>query len=325
MNRVIDGLNPTVSIVVPLYGVEAVMGECIESILSQSYENIDVILVDDGSPDKSGQKAEEYRDKDARIRVIHQENRGLSAARNVGTEAANGEYICFIDGDDVVDPECVAYLVGIIREHGAHMAVCPMRRFTDRQNRKNVHLGYSVCMGREEALREMLYQKKFDTSACAKLFRTKDALAIPFPEGKLYEDLDTVYRLIWHAGTVAYGPRALYFYRARTGSITRTQFSAKRFDELYAIERLCGFVSENCPALQRAVLCRRFSCFCQVFLALPQDDAMFAQAEKRIWDEICRLRRQTMLDPHVRIKNRCAALLALFGPRLFRLAWTICE
>lgn len=309
------------SVIVPLYGVERMMSECVESVLAQTYAHIEVILVDDGSPDRSGELAEGYRARDARVRVIHQPNRGLSAARNAGTQAAAGEYVTYVDGDDVVDERYVEYLLALADEHDARASVCPMRRFSgSRGTSCEAEGGGTLRMGREDALRQMLYQKLFDTSACGKLFLRQDALAVPFPEGRLYEDLDTVYRLLWRAGAVAYGPRVCYFYRVRRESITGSRFDARRFDEVDAVDRLCAFVDEQCPALRQAARSRRFSCYCQVFLAMPEGTETYSAAERNVWDGIRSLRRGVLLDGNARVKNRCAALLALLGRRMFRAA-----
>ena len=173
----------------------------------------------------------------------------------------------------------------------------------------------------EEAIEAMLYQKKFDTSACGKLYRTEDAIAAPFPEGKLYEDLATVYLRIWKTQRIALGMRGLYHYRIRTGSITRTRFHPQRFDEIEAIEELEHFVGQNCPRLAQAALCRKFSCYCQVYLAMPNEEKVYPEQRQKLWQFIKDNRWAVMADRHARNKNRCAACITLLGPLVFRAAW----
>lgn len=314
-----DFAKPLISVVVPLWNVEADMRACVDSILLQSYSRLEVVLVDDGSPDDCGSIADTYAKRDSRVRVIHQSNGGLSAARNAGTLAAKGDYITYVDGDDYLEPGCIEYLWELMRNANAQLSICQNWKKCTLKHHQRRNLQESLTP--EEAMEAMLYQKKFDTSACGKLYRIDDARAIPFPEGKLYEDLATVYKRIWQAQQIALGSRGLYHYRVRPGSITRRQFHPQRFDEIEAIEQLERFVKRNCPALARAALCRKFSCFCQVYLAMPDDDEVYKDEGQRLWHFIANARWAVMTDRRARFKNRCAACLALLGSSPFRAVW----
>ena len=192
--------KPLISVVVPLYRVEAEMPLCVDSVLAQTYDRLDVILVDDGSPDGCGRLAEDYARRDARVRAIHRENGGLSAARNTGTLAAKGDYITYVDGDDFLHPVCVESLYGLIERYRADLAVCTMKTFQEKPDEViRQTTGQTACFEREKALKHMLYQRLFDTSACGKLYRTEDARGQLFPVGRLFEDLATVYRFLWRA------------------------------------------------------------------------------------------------------------------------------
>lgn len=310
--------KPLISVVVPLYGVAETMCSCVDSILEQTYQNIEVLLVDDGSPDKCGEIADVYMSKDQRVRVIHQSNRGLSAARNAGTAVAYGEFITYVDGDDIIAPECLQTLWGMIARYEADIAVCPMRRFQP-PGISFVSGGHrkELCFSGEDALEHMLYQRIFDTSACGKLYRTATMRSCPFPEGRLFEDLATVYRLLWQAKNVAWTDRVLYGYRLRTTSITRGTFDRQRLDELQAMDQLWTFVHTCCPKCRPAADCRLFSCLCQVYLALP-NTSVWQQDAGKIWKQMRRLSFQVMRNPHARIKNRCAAAITLLGEQTFR-------
>lgn len=313
--------QPLISVVVPLYGVANIMGACVDSILAQTYPRIEVLLVDDGSPDACGAMADVYAQTDRRVCVLHQPNRGLAAARNAGTAAARGELITYVDGDDLIAPDCLETLWSLMDRRGADLAVCPMRRFhppeapfrpKDRRGREAVFSG-------RDALKHMLYQRLFDTSACGKLYRTADARACPFPEGLLFEDLATVYRLLWRARTVAFTGRVLYGYRFRPASIMTGEFDPRRLDELRAAEQLQAFVRENCPECRTAAECRLFSCLCQVYLALPATPVWRQQAWE-IWHPMRHLALHVLCNPHARLKNRGAAMLTLMGQRAFHRA-----
>ena len=311
--------KPLISVVVPLYRVEAEMPLCVDSVLAQTYDRLDVILVDDGSPDGCGRLAEDYARRDARVRAIHRENGGLSAARNTGTLAAKGDYITYVDGDDFLHPVCVESLYGLIERYRADLAVCTMKTFQEKPDEViRQTTGQTACFQREKALEHMLYQRLFDTSACGKLYRTEDARGQLFPVGRLFEDLATVYRFLWRAERTAWESDALYGYRTRGDSIMNQRFHEGRFDELTAIDELCDFVRENCPSVQRAADCRRFSCLCQTLLAIPPEDARYRGRAEAIFAELCRLRWRVLSDPRARMKNRGAAALTLLGERGFR-------
>lgn len=296
------------------------MRECVDSILRQTYSHLDVILVDDGSPDLCGQIAEDYAKGDSRVRVIHQSNAGLSAARNAGTQCALGNWITFVDGDDSLKPGCIEYLYTLASRGKAQLAICPMRGFKKRERRtKEIIRMYD----RKQALEEMLYQRAFDTSACAKLFRTTDALQVPFPAGRLFEDLFTVYQLIWRAERIAYGSQVQYIYRMRQDSIMHTAFVPGRFDEIEAVDQLVSFAERECPDLLRAANSRRFSAYCQTYLAIPRTKKAYEQERGKIWRTIRRSSPDVFANPKARIKNRAAALLALFGEPVFRWAWQL--
>ena len=139
-----------------------------------------------------------------------------------------------------------------------------------------------------------------------------------FSPWRLFEDLATVYRFLWRAERTAWESDALYGYRTRGDSIMNQRFHEGRFDELTAIDELCDFVRENCPSVQRAADCRRFSCLCQTLLAIPPEDARYRGRAEAIFAELCRLRWRVLSDPRARMKNRGAAALTLLGERGFR-------
>ena len=164
-----------ISIVVPVYGTEAYLPQCVESLLAQTHSHLELILIDDGSPDHCGTLCDRYGEQDRRILVIHQENQGVSAARNAGVKAAHGQYIAFVDSDDWVEPD---YLVELLQaaEQSEADAVVEVS-------------GAQVCVWTgPEALRQLCYQKQFDTAPWGKLFRTELAQKTPFPEGIFFED-----------------------------------------------------------------------------------------------------------------------------------------
>ena len=223
-------VRPAISVIVPVYNVELYLHECIDSILSQTFTDFELILVDDGSPDNCGAICDEYAAKDSRIVVIHQENGGLSAARNAGMDIAQGEYIAFVDSDDYIAPEFLNHLYLLIQKTAATLSTCRLLsggEFDDIYSAQ-----FRVIEGREAALQV----ERIGVEVCGKLFHNELIKDFRFPVGKICEDRAyTPYALYW-SDTVAVSQAKLYFYRIREGSIMHQTISAKRYDDIQHID-----------------------------------------------------------------------------------------
>ena len=241
--------TPLISVIVPVYRVEEYLERCVESILSQSYENLEVILVDDGSPDRCPAICDAYAGKDSRVKVIHQENKGLSGARNAGIELAKGEYLAFVDSDDYVSPHFIEGLYQLLQETGCAIGQC---RFSYVKGEKLTEEGDSAfCIYRGESLMEQLYgpeeKATYFVVAWNKLYRAElfKETGIRYPEGRIHEDEATTYRLFHAARKLAFLDRAMYgYYTENDGSITSV-FSKKRFQWLTAQEERIAFFKKN--------------------------------------------------------------------------------
>lgn len=207
-----------ISIIVPVYKVEPYLRQCVDSILGQTYRDIEVLLIDDGSPDRCGEICDEYGAKDQRVRVFHTENRGLSAARNLGLREAKGEYIGFVDSDDWIEPDMYEVLLRRMQETGADIGVCGIGyEFTT----KSIE---SPCAEAVYEPNEAIYALICgDLKNCVmnKLWIRKAALQLAFPEGHVYEDISSVYKVLIETTSVATVHQPLYRYRQRKGSIAR--------------------------------------------------------------------------------------------------------
>ena len=214
-----------ISVVVPIYNVEKFLGQCIESIINQTYNDIEIILVDDGSTDNSGKICDEYKSIDNRIRVIHKVNGGLSSARNAGMRIAQGEYICFIDSDDYIDSQMLEIMKKQIKN--ADIVICGKEDIwgNDSHNitSSDLESNYDIIsMSGEVAFEHFLLEDKEGyVVAWNKLYRTHIFIQynIKFPEGKIHEDCFTIYKLFIHSQKVVYIDIPLYKYRHREGSI----------------------------------------------------------------------------------------------------------
>ena len=224
-----------ISIVVPVYKVEKYLKKCVDSILNQSYTDIEVILVDDGSPDDCGKICDEYTEKDKRVKVIHKENGGLSDARNIGLENASGDYILFIDSDDWIHEDMVDILYRNLKANDTDMSMC-MFKYVFEESEEEVfdecHCTEQVeVLSSEDILRRYYSEDRVPyVVAWNKLYKKDLFKEIRYPKGKIHEDEFTSYRLIHQSDKIAVIYSALYYYLQRAGSITGGDIKAKHWD-----------------------------------------------------------------------------------------------
>ena len=237
---------PEISVIVPVYKAEDYLHACVDSILSQTVSDFELILVDDGSPDGCGAICDDYAARDSRVRVIHQENQGQAAARNHALSIAKGEWVCFVDSDDAVHPQMLERLGQAAAESGAAMSMCRMLEAPEMPEDFSapVEVSWELLSMEEESLVAL-----FDAGdypgwvACAKLVRRELVQSHPFCPGRVYEDNEAVCHWIYGAKTVASIPHSLYFYRTNPGSTTQSRFSMKKLDYLWALEGIIRFYS----------------------------------------------------------------------------------
>lgn len=238
---------PLISVIVPVYKVEKYLPACVESILAQTFRDFELILVDDGSPDACGAMCDQYALQDARIRVIHQQNGGLSAARNAGMDIAQGEYITFVDSDDVISEDCLQSLCEVAAKTKADIVVGSPLEFATEDGeprewkRKEAETAYRVespqtaCMG--------LYQGKpgLPINAYGKLYRKAVVENLRFPVGRIHEDQAFVPIAMYTASCIAVMDKAIYGYRCNEEGITHSTFSNRRYDDIWAIDQCISF------------------------------------------------------------------------------------
>lgn len=303
-----------VSIIIPVYNVQDYLARCVDSVLTQTYTDLEIILVDDGSIDISGDICDEYALLDARVRVIHKENGGLSDARNAGLDVARGNYVAFIDADDYVHPSFVELLLKTINETGAQIAVSTWQELKDGDKPRKVKTKRPRCtiLTQEEAISSVFYQKKLNHSACSRIFETQLFNNLRFPEGMLYEDLAIIYPLLCKVEKVALINTPMYYYMHRQGSIITTM-SLRRTHVLDHIERIEEQVTDEAPQYLPAVRSRHLSACFNMLRLMPIDDPKWQATKERCWDYIKNMRFLCIKDSKVRLKNKIACLLSYFG------------
>ena len=243
--------HPQISVIVPVYKVEPYLRPCVDSVLAQTWTDFELILVDDGSPDNCGAICEEYAARDSRVRVIHRENGGLSAARNSGLEIAQGEAFVFIDSDDLIPENYLTRLWEAMQSAGADLSSCGMLRFHEDAELPRLDSGaeaqqeVTVISGREACLERFRKNQYLPLSACGKLFRSKLRSCLVFPEGRLHEDQWTIPIAFFQSERVAVVPEALYYYRVRSGSITTEPIRRGSFDNILGMDQVIRFYADQ--------------------------------------------------------------------------------
>lgn len=221
-----------ISVVIPVYNVEKYLPECIESVRNQTYPVYEIILVDDGSTDSSSLICDKYVQTDKRIRVVHKKNEGLSSARNTGIDAASGDYISFIDGDDWIEPGMYKAMTDAVIESKADIIACNMiLELSTGDKVPYASESKNILYTKEKALKELYKNKNLTFSACNKIYNIKLFDSIRFTENIILEDMDISYRLIYQANSIYYLKDPFYNYRYNESSILRARFTLKRLDE----------------------------------------------------------------------------------------------
>lgn len=313
-----------ISVVVPVYKVEKYLDKCVQSILAQTYENFELILVDDGSPDNCPQMCDEYANRDKRVRVIHKENGGLSDARNTGVSIAEGDYVTFIDSDDYVNSKYLQILYDCLMQYNATMSAVNLEMFYENKPFKQPKvIDDNYVISGEVALCNMLYQKDLDTHAWALLLPIEIVKKYPFPLGKYHEDEYTTLHYYRTSEKVAVSRAKLYYYLQRNNSIMHT-FCQSALDELDAADNLVYFCKNNANFALSAAESKKFSDYCQVLLSTKDLANENSDMYSRITEYIEDISLSILRDKKTRKKNKvAAALFRIGGVKLLRFVYFI--
>lgn len=224
-------MTSKISIIVPVYNVEALLPRCLDSIIHQSYKNIEVILINDGSKDKSGRICDTYAKNDDRVKVIHQENRGLSGARNTGLKHFTGDYVGFVDSDDWIESDMYGTMLDALLKHKTDLAECAISEVKDSSTQID-RSGNLIVEDRSQALKRIIANQNF--SVCSKLFPKHIINDISFIEGKNSEDVYFTYQILQRVKTSVLLTNKFYNYYVIGDSITRGKYKLKQLDSLDA-------------------------------------------------------------------------------------------
>jgi len=311
-----------VSIIIPVYNVEKYLSRCVESVFAQTYTNLEIILVDDGTKDNSGVLCDKYGERDERVKVIHKKNGGLSSARNAGIEIATGDAIFFLDSDDYLSEECIDICVKMLINNNASISIIQMMHVAEGTNEiiKSSEREVMYTFNSEKAIEESLYQKWYTCCAPAKLYKREVIGDIKFPLGRISEDLATCHLFLNNADKVVYSNYCGYYYRQHENSIMHT-FNPKRLDALQWALEIEEFCKNYYPAIVDAAICRTFNVSVHLLLDIPQNGDSHDKYFKVIWREIERTRFKTICNKNTRSRERIAAILSLGGEKVLKFAW----
>lgn len=310
-----------VSIIVPVYNVEDCLSYCVDSLRQQTYKNIEIILVDDGSTDSSGEICDQYAREDDRIKVLHIENGGLSNARNTGVKESSTDWIVFIDSDDYYDHRAIEYLVKLRDKYRVDLVATPVIEVRNYEN--SDFLGdfrekYSGKLDRRTALEKMYYGNYVGTHSGGKLYKKEILLRFPYPNGMLYEDLSLAYEHIAFCENIAVSALNLYKYYRRPGSIVNSKYSNRLLDFYKAMEWNRSYIERDYPndkEMRRALNVRYVFNGLHIVHAMLSSD-MYAEVNK-IRKEYIQYFKDVILNSNVTRKNKVKYLMLLVSPKLY--------
>lgn len=323
-----NNIEPVVSIIIPIYNVEKYLSKCLDSVVNQTYTNLEIILVNDGSTDNSLEIAKKYEKKDNRIKILSETNHGLSAARNFGLRHVTGDYITFIDSDDYVSNDYVSYLYYLLKKNNfsSPMSICSLMDVYENSGSEiNTGNNKECTLTGKECIKKMCYHDLVDTCAYAKLGLKELYNNFVFPEGKLFEDIGSTYQLFEKANKVECGFKPKYFYNIRSNSITTQKFTSKKLDLLKMTDKMADDVVQKYPDLRNAVLRRRiyarFSTLNQTFTS--KDTVEIKNIRKELIDFIQKNHKEILFDKNVPKRDKIAYLSLRMGFNFYKKSWKL--
>ena len=314
-----------ISIIIPVYNVEDYLGKCINIILKQTYENLEIILVNDCSTDHSGYLCHYYAKRDSRIKVFeHSRNHGAGIARNTGIDIATGQYIMFVDADDYVALNYVEELYKLLIRSKSDVAVCLGKAVYSCKTIRRIEKGklneYKL-MNSEKAISDICYQREFTPGPWAKIFKANLFEEIRFPDTG-YEDLAIIYKILDKANKIAYSPVEKYYYVQRKNNTTLGEFNKKKMDRIYVAEDMKKYVDERYPDLSDATATRCFIANIQTLNVLPSN-RIRTSFGNIIKENIRQYRKLVVKNNQAKASTRLMALMSYLGMRNLKILGNI--
>lgn len=302
--------RPKVSVIIPIYMTEPYLRECVNSVVDQTYQNLEIILVDDGSPDNCGMICDEYAAKDSRIRVIHKGNEGLSSSRNVGLAASTGEFISFVDSDDIISPVFIESLL----LPGERIAQCGYTSDIAKL-RMDSKVAFKSISGFEMSEKLCTEGLLTNTVVWSKLWWREYFDGIRFPEDRIHEDEFVTWKIYWNADRIARTDAPLYYYRRRSGSIMSNRLSVCYIDCVDALRERIAFY-ESRGEVRLAALTKAL--FCYTLSELRKKDVRPTPEQANCLTEELKLTyKDVMKSKELDKRKKMAVALRMLSPRIY--------
>ena len=307
--------QPLISVIIPVYNVEKYLSKCIESVINQTYKNLEIILVDDGSTDSSPRICDKYAELDHRIKVIHKINEGPGIARNYGIELSSGDYLGFVDSDDWIETQMLEILIDTAKERNAQIAVCGRNNISDLDNTiisKQFCFEKNFCMLKEEAVKRFCIYDGIDAAMWDKIFHKSLFNNVRFSTDSLIaEDMFVVFKLINSSERVAHAAKPLYNYLQRTGSRSKSLFNINSYGMCYNAKKVKDEVNKCFPEFKReAEHYYLFNLINTVILANKSDNY---EAKKKLRKILLSEFKNIIYNNYLTLKYKCISLLCVFN------------
>lgn len=301
-----------ISVLIPVYNVEMYLEECLVNVLNQTYKNIEIVLLNDGSRDSSGLICDKFANKDKRVKVIHTENKGQAHARNTLIDTASGDYYVFVDSDDIITPTYIEDLYKLTQKYKCKIAVTILKTFKDGEEIKIVSLpAEECCVDSLQAIEWMNYQIKLDTWPVCKIYHKSifENKKLRYPTYKISEDLALTFVLLLESDSVAYSNKIDYYYRLRNNSTDRQPFSKIQMDAAVQVIEYMDQYQHVLQPIIKSYICRKVSFAFRMLIKMPED-----YNNAQYFRNIIKTNRLTVLmDRNARLKTKMACFISFLG------------
>ena len=319
-----DNRMPLISVIIPVYNVRDYLERCLRSVAAQDYPNFEVLLVDDGSTDGSGEICEQWSGKDFRFRTFHKENGGLSDARNYGLDRCEGEYISFVDSDDFIERTYLSYLYGLIhRAEGCRVSQANFRILRGNRPENNSAGDEDLILSGHDAAEAVLYHDCVDVAAWCKLYERSVFDSLRFPAGRIYEDTYIFADVLERTETYVYGHLPQYSYVKNPSSITTQAFREKNLEYIAAVKRMTDRIRARYPDLEAGCVRRMNHARLSVLKYMKDCESKYMPIRDRLRQEVLAEAGQFVLQPRTPRRDKLAVMLLRLGWGPFYSGWDL--
>lgn len=315
---------PLISVIIPVYNVRDYLERCLQSVVAQDYSNFEVLLIDDGSTDGSGEICEEWSGKDSRFRVFHKENGGLSDARNYGLDRCAGEYVSFVDSDDFVEKTYLSYLYGLIRRAaGCRVSQANFRILRGDRSENNAAGDKDLILSVHDAAEAMLYHDCVDVAAWCKLYEKSVFDGLRFPAGKVFEDTFTFADVLERTDIYVYGHLPQYNYVKNPDSITTQAFREKNLEYIDAVKRMTDRIRALFPDLEAGCVRRMNHARLSVLRYMKDCEGRYLPIRDRLRQEVLSESGRFIHLSRTPRRDKLAVMLLWMGWNPFYYGWDL--